>query len=170
MHILYASVPSNWEVHNIPPQLATLGKVTTFYLKDSGINPAGPFEKARAQLDRLFPSFVESLHSKSPIDLVLSYLSGAFLSPPSIEKVKHLGIPTVGFHLDDRLSFRGQMCGDQWTGPAAVCTSYDLNLTNATASLVKYHSLGSLAIFWPEAANPEHFKPLDLPQDLDVTF
>jgi len=81
-----------------------------------------------------------------------------------------MGIPTFGFHWDDKLSFRGELSEGRWSGPAAVASAYDLNLTNSPSSIIKYEAEGGLSIFWPEAANPEHFRPLDLPFEYDVSF
>lgn len=170
LHILYTSVPGNWERHNIPPELEKLGKVTYFFLEEQSV----PFEKGwaavRQRVDTLLPAFVQTTHSKSPIDMVLSYLSGAQISAQTIERINHLGIPTFAFHLDDRRFFQGYKYGDQWSGPASVCRAYDLNLTNARASLIKYRCEGGDALFWPEGANPDYFKPLDIPFEYDVTF
>ena len=170
LHILYASTPGNWERHNIPPQLGQLGDVTCFFLEDEGISSIQGWDKARAKVDQKLPQFVQALHHQKPVDLMLSYLSGAQISPNTIEAVARLGIPTFSFHWDDRRAFYGRKVGGQWSGPGAVCNAYDLNLSNASASLIKYRMLGANALFWPEGANPNFFRPLDLPEKYDVSF
>lgn len=170
LHILYASTPGNWERHNLPPELAKLGEVSCYFLSDEGISWKDGWEKARGAVDGGMPAFVQELHRRKPVDLMLSYLSGAQISPVTIEAIGQLGIPTFSFHLDDRRAFYGRKIGGQWSGPAAVCRSYDLNLTNALASLVKYRALGANVLFWPEGAGTDFFQPLDLPEKYDVTF
>ena len=170
LHIVYASVPGGWERHNIPPELERLGKVSCFFLDQQGIELGAGWGAVRREVDRRLPSFMKSLHAQSPVDLFLSYLSGSQISPSTIEQVAGMGIPLFSFHLDDRRSFYGRRYDGQWSGPAAVCRAYDLNLTNAPASLVKYRVEGGDVLFWPEGANPDFFRPLDLPFLYDVSF
>lgn len=169
LHILYASFPGRWERHNIPPQLEKLGDVTCYFVYERGIASDERLSMRRF-IDMDFPIFMTKLHSEKPVDMVLTYFSGAEISPETIEKIKAMGIPTFSFHWDDRLYFHGRKIGNQWSGPVSVCNAYDLNLTNAPESLVKYRVEGALAMFWPEASNPEHFCPQKLPFKYDVTF
>lgn len=171
LHILYASVPGNWEMHNIPPQLEKIGKVSCYFTKERGI-PIKNRAVARPLIDSDFTEFVKALHDREPVDMLLSYFSGAEISPSTIENIKSLGIAAFSFHWDDRPSFFGRRINGQWSGPAAVCRHYDLNLTNSPESLVKYRIEGALATFWPEAANPDHFKPdgKEPSFDYDVSF
>lgn len=170
LNIVYASVPGGWERHNIPPELERLGRVSCFFLDQQGIDVGRGWAWVRQEVDRQLPPFMQSLHAKHPVDLFLSYLSGSQISPSTIERVAGMGIPLFSFHLDDRRSFYGRRYGGQWSGPAAVCRAYDLNLTNAPASLVKYRVEGGDVLFWPEGANPEFFRPLGLPFLYDVSF
>ena len=74
------------------------------------------------------------------------------------------------FNWDDKLGFHGRMVGGRWTGPAALASVVDVNLTNAPESCIKYFAEGGLAMFWPEAAHPDIHKPYDLPFEYDVSF
>ena len=170
LHILYASLPGNWERHNIPPALEKIGKTSYFFLEEQGIELAKGWAATRSQVDQLLPHFVRKVHAQAPIDMMISYLSGSQISPQTIEEIKCLGIATFSFHLDDRMFFYGYKYGSQWSGPAAVCQAYDLNLTNAPTSLVKYRCSGANALFWPEGANPDFFRPQNIPFEHDVTF
>jgi hypothetical protein len=124
----------------------------------------------RVDVDDDLMAFVEETHTRHPIDLFLGYLSGWQISPETIRKIGELGIVTCGFHLDDKPSFRGRRSGGRWTGSADLASAYDLNLTNAPSSIVKYEAEGGVALFWPEGANPDHYKPLELPFEYDVSF
>lgn len=171
LHVVYASIPVNWDKHNIPPGLEKLGRVTTFYMKEWGFDPdSSGWCKIRSHLDSFLLDFVRSVHSRQPIDAFVSYLTGWHVAPETIREIGNLGIFTCGFHWDDRLWFRGRREGGRWSGPAALASAYDLNLTNAPRSVVKYAIEGGIAIFWPEAANPDLFRPLNLPFDFDVSF
>lgn len=171
LRTIYASEMTNWEPHQIPPALARMGEVVTYVLSEHGHNPRQPgWLERRQHFDRDLLSFVQAEHAKRPIDVFIAYLSGHHVAPETIRAIGALGIITCAFHWDDRLSFRGRMYGGRWIGPAPLVAAYDLNLTNATASLVKYFAEGGLAIFWPEAANPDHFCPLERSFEYDVSF
>lgn len=178
LHILYVSpsVPGDWERINIPPQLKNLGDASFFFLKeqeipsyDTIVNYSDWLE-VRKRVDAELPGFVRRLDESKPVDLMLSYLSGSQIYPRTIREIGEMGIPTFSFHWDDKLFFRGRMIGDQWSGPCAVCKDYDLNLSNSLSTLVKYRVEGAEVIFWPEGANPDHFKPLDITYKYDVSF
>jgi hypothetical protein len=171
LRIIYASEMSNWERHQIPPALAAFGQVIVYSLLERGFYPKeADWPLRRHELDADLLAFVQAEHTRQPVDVFVAYLSGGHVAPETIQAIGALGIITCAFHWDDRLSFRGRLVGGRWTGPAPLAAAYDLNLTNATASLVKYFVEGGLAIFWPEAANPEHFRPLDRPFKYDASF
>ena len=171
IHILYATRPSDWEPHNIPPELAKVGTYTTYYYQERGFDDSSrDWIAQRSRLDADLLEFVRRVHRRKPIQLFLSYLSGWQVSPDTIRAIGALGIVTCAFHWDDTLSFRGTFAGGRWSGPAALAAALDLNLTSAPSSIAKYEAEGGLAMFWPEAANPDHFRPLDCAFDFDVTF
>ncbi len=171
LRIIYASELTSWEPHQILPALAKLGQVIPYSLSEHGFNPGdSDWLEQRQKLDEDLMAFVRAENVKGPIDILIAYLSGNHVAPETIRAIGKLGIVTCAFHFDDRLIFRGRKVGGRWSGPAPLAAAYDLNLTNSTASLVKYFVEGGLAIFWPGAANPEHFRPLDRPFDYDVSF
>lgn len=170
LHVLYLSVPGNWERHNIPPDLKQNWDVSCFFLKDNGIPVEFGWNEVRRRVDDQLPKFVCELHARAPVDLILSYLSGSQISSRTITRINAMGIPTFSFHFDDRRFFNGQKFGDQWSGPVAVCGAYDLNLTNSRASLIKYRCEGANALFWPEGANPSFFRPLAIRRRYQVSF
>lgn len=171
MRIIYASEMGNWEPHQIPPALRTFGTVIVYSLPERGFYPKRKdWPSRRHELDSDLLAFVQAEHARQPIDVFVSYLSGGHVAPETIRAIGDLGIITCAFHWDDRLSFRGRLVKGRWTGPAALAAAYDLNLTNATASLIKYFAEGGLAVFWPPGANPDHFRPLEREFKYDVSF
>ncbi|HEX8903550.1 MAG TPA: glycosyltransferase, partial [Longimicrobiaceae bacterium] len=171
LHVVYAAVPTNWEPHNIPPALERLGKVSCYYLAERGFDPASPrWLEERERLDADLLAWMRELHAREPVDAFVGYLSGWHVAPETVRAIGGLGIFTASFHLDDRLWFRGPVAGGRAMGPAPLAPAYDLNLTNASASLVKYQVEGGVALFWPPGANLEHFRPLERPFEHDVSF
>jgi spore maturation protein CgeB len=118
-------------------------------------------------------AMLDSFHkanSKRAIDIVVGYGTGYTIDPNSLLKMGKAGAVILNFSWDDKLGFRGKMLGGRWTGPAALASVVDLNLTNAPESCIKYLVEGGLAKFWPEAAHPDIHKPYDLPFEFDVSF
>jgi hypothetical protein len=171
LHIGFCTYTSTaTEQVNIAPELERIGKVSSYFL-DLRVDSRGlSLEATREFVDRDLFEFVQAVHKERPLDMLLSYLSGSHISADAIRRINDLGIPTFLFHLDDRLYFRGRKSGNQWTGPADVCSAYDMNLTNAPASLIKYRVEGGLALFWPGAANRDLCAPRPQPFKYDVSF
>jgi len=171
LHVVYASGHSPWDVISIVPSLARFAKVTTFLLSEHGFNAQSPdWVQIRDEMNVRFIDFVARLHSERPVDVILTYYSGHHVSPQTIEKINAMGIVTAAFHLDDRLYFRGERLGGRWRGPAAVARAYDLNLTQAPESLVKYRVESGIPMLWPLAANPDLCYPHNVPFRYDVSF
>ncbi|HOI41308.1 MAG TPA: glycosyltransferase [Elusimicrobiales bacterium] len=171
IHVLYASRPSSWERHNIQEEISGFCRLTPYYYGERGFDDNRPdWISGRHKLDEDLFGFVKNVHKKRPVDIFLGYLSGWQVSPETIKRIGALGIATCGFHLDDKVSFRGRLAGGRWSGPAALAAGYDLNLTSTPSSVMKYEAEGGCAMFWPEGANPAHFKPLGLPYVYDVSF
>ena len=171
LHIVYASCPIPWDAQHIAPVLNKFGNVTTYYYSKFGFSPdEANWLNVRNKMNDHFLGFLSHLHKEKPIDLVLTYFSGYRIDCNTIERINDMGIVTVAFHLDDRLSFRGGFEGGRWTGPVDVCKSYDLSLTQAPESLVKYLVEGANVMLWPLAANQELYYPRNIPFRYDVSF
>lgn len=172
LHIVYASRPGPWDAEALVPALSAFGNVTTYFSTERGYSPHNEdaWHAERSQMSSDFVQFIKELHAKKPIDLLLTYFSGYEVQASAVEAINNLGVLTATFHLDDRLSFRGhKFCGD-WTGPAAVCRAYDLNLTQAPESLVKYRAENSISYLWPLAADHHRYYPRETEFKYDVSF
>lgn len=172
LHLLYATPFSGWERDNMPAALSRIGKWTPFYLGDEGFDDKDEetWLTQRDNLDSALCRFVETLHEREPVDAVISYLSGWYISAAPLRRIESLGIPTCAMWLDDRLSFEGCMRGGRLSGGADLAAAYTLNFTNAPDSVVKYLESGGLAVFLPQGANPEVYKPVDAPFEVEVSF
>ncbi len=171
LHLVYATPDRSWDVINIPPGFIRFSDVTTYLLPEHGFDSRSPsWVDERDQMNEHFVEFVTRLHARKPVDMVLTYFSGHHVGPGTIHRINELGIVTAAFHLDDRVSFRGKWLGGRWRGPAAVTAAYDLNLTQAPESLVKYRVEGGIPMLWALAANPELCWPRDGSFRYDVSF
>jgi hypothetical protein len=171
LNIIYATGPCPWDLKNIAPAIRKYGNLTVYNCVKYGFDCNKPdWLWERDKLNGHFLKFIKTMHEENSIDIVLTYLSGSHLYSETIDSINNMGIVTVSFHLDDRLSFRGEIEGGRWTGPADVCKAYDLNLTQAPESLIKYYAEGGNALLWPLAANQELYYPRKIPFKHDVSF
>ncbi len=159
-HIVYASIPSVWELENIPESLNKItSNVSYYYTKDFNLDFFSSRSKAIKLNDILFYDWVVEQNNKCKIDVIITYFSGGEISSSTIRKIRNLGIPIFTFHLDDRLHFFGRLVGFKFSGPFSVCRSYDLNLSSCIHSLNQYRFFNSNVYYWPEGANTDFFKP-----------
>ncbi len=170
LHVFVAFALFNWE-GVFPKALESFGKISTFEWHSLGFETLS--EDWLKQRDTMNAVMLESFykaHKEKPIDAVVGYLSGYTVSPNVLSEMAKCGVAIFNFCWDDKLYFRGKIMGGRWTGPAALASVVDLNLTNAPDSCIKYMVEGGLAMFWPEAAHHEMHKPYDVPFEFDVSF
>ena len=170
MHIFLAYCQSNWEFI-LPRALSPFGKVTTFQWRERGFDDTAPnwLDRRTAMNEAMLAAF-HTANKEQPIDAVVGYLSGANTNPGTLGEMASAGAAIFNFCWDDKLGFPGRFVGGQSASPAAIAHVVDLNLTNAPSSLVKYAVHDGLAMFFPEAAQPDFHKPHDVPFDFDVSF
>lgn len=170
LHIFLAYSLHNWE-YILPIALKVFGRVTEFewISRGFGHNADTWLQERDSMNEAMLQAFVKA-NSEKAVDLVVGYLSGYTVNPAILQKMRQAGAVIFNFNWDDKLGFRGKMCGGRWTGPASLASAVDLNLTNAPDSVIKYFVEGGLAMFWPEAACPEVHKPYNFPFEFDVSF
>lgn len=170
LHIFLAFGLNNWE-SVLPLALSSFGRVTVFEWRSRGFDdrPSNWLKQREAMNVAMLEAFFKA-NSERSFDVVIGYLSGYTTDPEVLRKMGEAGAVILNFNWDDKLGFRGKMLGDRWTGPAALASVVDLNLTNEAESCVKYLVEGGLAMFWPEAANPDLHRPHTVPFEFDVSF
>lgn len=170
LHIFLAYSLNNWE-SVLPIALNPFGRVSKFEWCSLGFdNKSANWLNLQDSMNRAMLEAFYKANSENPIDIVVGYVSGYTTDPKTLQKMGEAGAVIFNFCWDDKLGFRGKMVGGRWTGPAALASVVDLNLTNAPESCIKYFAEGGLAMFWPEAAHPDIHKPYDLPFEYDVSF
>ena len=171
LHLLYVSLPTPWEPHNLPPAVAAWGRVSVYSLRERGFDYESPdWLQRRDEAGRDLLGYARELHVEQPIDLALCYLSGWSADAALFDGLGRMGIVTCNFCLDDKLGFRGRRLGGRWTGPCEIAPAVDLSLTSSSQCCPYYELAGGRAMFWPEGANPEVFRPVDGGFDRDVSF
>jgi len=170
LHIFLAYYVSNWEAV-LPKALKSFGKVTEFEWRSWGFDDrSSDWLNVRDRMNEAMLAAFHDAHKLQPVDAVVGYLSGYNTDPRILRSMGDFGAVIFNFCWDDKLGFRGRRVGGRWTGPAALASAVDLNLTNAPDSIIKYMVEGGLAMFWPEAAHPDIHKPYNVPFEFDVSF
>lgn len=171
LHVLYVGQPWNWEEHNLAAERDLKPFVSSWWMRDAGLTDyeAG-WLAGRERTGEALYAHIKALQATRPVHIVIAYLSGSQVLPDHLVKLRELGVITCGFNWDDRLYFAGRRVDGVSSGPAGVATAFDLNLTNCRRSLTKYAVIGARALFWPEAANPDFFKPQPTEPVFDLSF
>lgn len=115
----------------------------------------------RAALSERLVAAVEAAHRARPFDLVLTYLSDGHVVPEAVTRLRELGPPVLNFfcnnvhqfHLVRRIAPRFTAC-----------------LVPEREALERYRAAGARPIFFPMAANPTIYRPLEVPQSYEATF
>ncbi len=161
----------NWEGHNLIPALEELGEVIHFDWGAEGFPPDTRWTgEDKARMNALLLGRFRSVLKDGPIQLFFGYLSGRNATPELIRAIGDTGTVTVNLALDDRAKFRGRRKHGVWTGVADIAPAFDLCWTSTESALEKYRVEGANPIFMPEGANPEVYRPMDLPFEHDVSF
>ena len=105
------------------------------------------------------------------LDLVIGQMWGISMHPEALSTLKRLGIKIVNISMDDRHAFRGlRIERGSWGGTLSLVPYIDLACTDAAECVYWYEKEGCKAIFFPEASDPELFRPLPVPKNYDVSF
>jgi spore maturation protein CgeB len=178
MRIFYASdttpnsaFQSNLWRNNLYLPLVDLGHDMVEFQYDlrktfQNVNPADPIQRAfikknRPKVSRELLQQIKQLHAIKPIDLFFSYFYDACVLPEEIEEIKAMGIKTVNWYCNG--SYQLHLVSQ-------IAPHYDWCLVPEKFRLKNYVAMGARPIYCQEAANPNMYKPYDLPVEFDVTF
>jgi spore maturation protein CgeB len=130
------------------------------------LNPQDPRQATFIRRNR--PKVTEELlhqirqaHSEKPFDLFFSYFYDACVLPEAIDEIRNMGIKTINWFCNG--SYQLHLVSE-------ISPHYDWCLVPERFRLRDYINLGARPIYCQEAANPNIYKPHNLPQDYNVTF
>jgi hypothetical protein len=109
------------------------------------------------------PALVERVreeHARSPIDIFFSYLSGQWVGPEAIRRIRELGMITVNCDFDDVYLFWGHRRAGHFSGSAEIAPEFDMCVSSQSEACVgKYVAIGAHPLFLPPGGNPAVFGP-----------
>jgi spore maturation protein CgeB len=118
-------------------------------------------ERHRPLLSEELLRQVKAAHRRRPVDLFFSYFYSAYVDPDAIREIGRMGIATVNWYCN---------ASYQFDLVAEIAPAYDFCLVPERFRLDDYRRVGANPIYCQEAANPNVYRPLDVPQEFDVTF
>jgi spore maturation protein CgeB len=118
-------------------------------------------QKNRPKITKTLLGQVKQAHSAKPIDLFLSYFYDACVLPEAIDEIRAMGVRTVNWYCNG--SYQLHLVSE-------ISPHYDWCLVPEKFRLKDYVAMGAHPIYCQEAANPNIYKPYDLPVEFDVTF
>ena len=130
------------------------------------LDPANPesrrfIEENRPKLEAELLRQVRAEHRRQPLDVFFSYFYSACASPETIRAIRKMGICAVNWYCN--ASYQFHLVG-------AIAPAYDYCLVPEAYRLNDYRRAGANPIYCQEAANPNIYKPHDVPTEFDVTF
>lgn len=178
MRVFYASdttpnsaFQSNLWRNNLYLPLVDLGHEVVEFQYDlretfQNLNPAIPKHKEfikqnRPRLTAELLRQVKVAHSQKPVDLFFSYFYDACVLPEAIDQIRSLGLTTVNWYCNG--SYQLHLVSE-------ISPHYDWCLAPEKFRLKDYEAMDARPIYCQEAANPNIYKPCEVPVDFDVTF
>lgn len=104
---------------------------------------------------------IAAANEAGKVDLFFSYFWSDVCEPETIEKIKSMGIRTMNWYCNG--SYQFELVAD-------LAPRYDWCLVPEKFRLADYRAVGARPIYCQEAANPNVYRPYDVPVEFDVTF
>jgi len=178
MRIFYASdttinsaFQSNLWRHNLYESLVDLGHNVVEFQYDlsetfRNLDPADPgrakfIARNRPRVSKALLAQIKAAHEVRSVDLFFSYFSDACVLTETLDEIRALGIKTVNWYCNG--SYQLHLVKE-------ISPHYDWCLVPEKFRLKDYAAMGAHPIYCQEAANPNFYKPYDVPQEFDVAF
>lgn len=122
---------------------------------------AAEFLKYKSYLQVELLKEIRAEHQREKIDVFFSYFWSEMCDPETIEAIKAMGITTVNWFCN--ASYQFDLVAD-------LAPHYDYCLVPEKFRLSHYRAIGARPLYCQEAANPQVYKPYNVPVEFDVTF
>ncbi len=163
MRIFYAVHDHYWEDANLLAGLQDGGHDVVPYRPASfhtALSTAWTDEDRARSSERLLEALKRE-HARQPFDLVFMYVLDRLIEPAAIEEIRRLGIPAVNYWCNGAHQFHLVQ---------EISAHFDACVVAERGAMRSYAEAGARAIYLQMGANPNVYKPYDLPREFDVTF
>lgn len=131
------------------------------------------YEKEKNLFNQELYDKVYQANKRNKIDLFFSYLSGRWVFPETIKRIRDLGIITINYDFDDSLKFWGYKEKGCFTGSVNIAPVYDICITAQSKKNVgKYIYAGANPLFMSSGGNEKLFakEGFKLKRDIKISF
>jgi spore maturation protein CgeB len=104
---------------------------------------------------------VKKAHEAKPVDVFFSYFSSAHVEPEIIREIGRMGITTLNWYCNGSYQFYNV---------AEIAPAFHYCLAPEKFRLEDYRKVGAKPIYCQEGANPNFYRPYDVPLEFDITF
>lgn len=161
-----AALTSSLWRRNLHDPLVELGHETVLW--DGGIQPlydldpsAPATAEPRRRFSEAFAAAAGTAHRKRPLDLILTYISDSHATPDTIDHLRTSVAPVVNFFCNNIHQFHLV---------ARTAKHYSVCLVPEAEAIGRYREVGANPVFFPMAANPAVYRPVDVPATYDASF
>ncbi len=161
-----AAFDSDLWTRNLHDPLVALGHDVVLF--DEGVQPLFDLDPAAAEtaapreaFERRFRAAVEAAHRAGRLDLVITYFSDSHVTPDAVRRIREGVAPIANFFCNNVHQFHLV----RRTAAAFTCC-----LVPEEEALETYRAAGAEAIFFPMAAHPGVYRPMDVPLRYEATF
>lgn len=118
-------------------------------------------ERNRPRLSAELLRQIRLAHAERPVDLFFSYFYDACVLPEAVDEIRAMGIVAANWYCNG--SYQLHLVEQ-------ISPHYDWCLVPEKFRLKDYVAMGARPLYCQEAANPNFYKPYDVPVEYDVTF
>jgi len=144
--------------------LQRIADVESFTREDGawGQNDPAPYDERRERNTRRLWALISELAGQGWVpDILLAQTSGCFIDPAVLGRIREAyATQIVNITMDDRHQYWGSKINGAWDGSYSLIPYVDLTLTAAPEAVDWYLKEGGAAMFFPEASDPELFRPM----------
>jgi len=160
-----SSVPdSNTWLHNLYEPLVELGHsvfLVRIEVVERILNIKLGTDKYREKFSEFILDTFKVENKKNRFDLFFSYLTDSHIYHEVIDKIKRLGTPTANFSCNNT---------HQFYLTENISPHFDYNLHSEKDADEKFRKIGANPLWFPMAANPKYYHPINTNKTYDVSF
>jgi glycosyltransferase involved in cell wall biosynthesis len=155
--------------------LGRLGEVHWFTRADGGYGqnyPGSEPDRRHTNSVRILELFEELSVRETVPDLLIAQTWAGYVDPKVLGHIRETyGTLIINIGMDDRHQYWGRKVHGEWWGTRGLIPHLDLALTAAPECVEWYEKEGCPALFFPEASDPDIFRPIpESPKLHDVCF
>ena len=117
--------------------------------------------RGRAAFSQKLLDTFRAQHAGRPFDLFFAYLMDGMVEPGAIDEIRKSGVPACNFSCNNT---------HQFDLVDELSPHFDYNLHSEKDARGKFLAIGAHPLWWPMASNPNYFKPVDTPRNIEVSF